>query len=84
VAAAAVEPVTVKLAVVVQPRTLRIYRQRQTAQTESAEAVAEVVPVVPELLVVKQVFKLLVVAVVEPAFAVWVARPVHLLRPLER
>jgi hypothetical protein len=64
VAAAAVEPVTVKLAVVVQPRTLRIYRQRQTALTESAAAVAEVAPVVPELLAVKQVFKLLVVAVV--------------------
>jgi hypothetical protein len=84
VAVAVVEPVTVKLAVVVQPRTLRIYRQRQTALTESAEAVAEVVLVVPVLLAVKLVFKRLVAAVVEPAFAVWAAQPVHLQQLSER
>jgi sulfur carrier protein ThiS len=84
VAVAVVALVTVRKVAVARQRTLQRLLQQQMVQTESAAVAVEVVPVVPELLVVKQVFKLLVVAVVVPAFSVWVARPVHLLRPLER
>jgi hypothetical protein len=84
VAVAVVALVTVKLAVVPQPRTLQSHPQQQMVQTGSAAVAVEVVPVVQVLLAVSLAFKRLAVEVVELAFAGSAVPPDHRLQRLEQ